>query len=196
MALQQLSFGGVGRISYCSRCKRPLSNPKSVDAGMGPICRGHGGGMKDDVCKREQFADSPVVGDDDWLELTEALVLQRDGDDNHAVVRTNVPHLVAHHSPSGFEFGYAGSGPADLALNVCQWYLNHIGYQGEKSQCFDGNCFSLAFILHQDFKRTFIACAPHEGIVIPFQQIQYWFNQHITEDLKRTYAVATEEELE
>ena len=149
--------------------------------------------MKDDICKREEFADGPVIGDDDWLELSEALVLQRDGDDNHAIVRTNVPHLVAHHSPSGFEWGYAGSGPADLALNVCQWYLNRIHYQGMKSKCFDGTCFSMAFVLHQEFKRTFIACAPHEGIVIPFEQIQLWFNEHITDDLKRMYPAEVDE---
>lgn len=192
--LQQLSFGGVGRVSYCSRCKRPLSNPKSVDAGMGPICRGHGGDMNDGVCKREDFTDSEVLGEYCDVDLDEALVLQRDGDNDHAVVRTNVPHLVVHHSPSGFEFGYAGSGPADLALNVCQWYLNSIGYRGEKSQCFDGHCWSLAWVLHQDFKRDFIASAPHEGTVIPFNQIKYWFDKNITDDLKRTYAMAEEVE--
>jgi len=191
MALQQLSFGGVAKVGYCSRCKKPLSNPASVEAGMGPICRGHGGKMKDDVCKREEFADGPVVGDDDWLELSEALVLQRLYDDK-VPVRTNVPHLVVHHSPSGFEFGYGGSGPADLALNVCQWYLNRIGYRGMKSECFDGTCFSLAFVLHQEFKRTFIEAAPHQGATIPFEQIQLWFNKHITEDLKRMYAVEEE----
>ena len=39
--LQQLSFGGVSVISFCARCGKPLSNPTSVQAGMGPICRGH-----------------------------------------------------------------------------------------------------------------------------------------------------------
>lgn len=188
MVLQQLAFGGVSRISYCSRCKKPLSNPISVDAGMGPICRGHGGTMRDDVCKREGFADGEVVGEYCDMDLNEGLVLQRDGDNDHAIVRTNVPHLVVHHSPSGFEFGYAGSGPADLALNVCQWYLNRIHYQGEKTQCFDGNCFSLAWVLHQDFKRDFIANAPHKGTVIAFGWIKEWFDQHITEDKKRMYA--------
>ncbi len=65
--------------------------------------------------------------------------MQREGDDYHAIVSTNVPHLGVHHSPSGFEFGYGGSGPADLALNVCQFYLNSIGYQGEKTNC----CFAI-----------------------------------------------------
>jgi hypothetical protein len=192
MMLQQLSFGSVSRISYCSRCKKPLSNPASVDAGMGPICRGHGGRtMKDGECKRQEFSDEPIVDD---IPLAFALVLQRDGDDDHAVVRTNVPHLVVHHSPSGFEFGYGGSGPADLALNVCQWYLLHIKYQGEKTKCFDGNCFSLAWILHQDFKRAFIENAPHLGVTIPRAEILEWFETHITEELKSNYAIAEDEQ--
>lgn len=107
--LQQLSFGGVARISYCSRCKKPLSNPISVREGMGPICRGHGG-IEMDQCKRSEFSDAPLLGE--HISLNVALVLQRDGDDHHAITRTNVPHLVAHHSPSGFEWGYGGSGPA------------------------------------------------------------------------------------
>lgn len=182
--LQQLAFGGVSRISYCSRCKKPLSNPVSVDAGMGPICRGHGGKEMNE-CKRDKFSDKPI---DDFISLAQALVLQRDGDDDHSVVKTNVPHLVVHHSPDGFEFGYGGSGPADLALNVCQWYLTSIGYEGEKSKCFDGHCWSLAWVLHQDFKRTFVASAPRRGITIPMVEIKHWFEEHITEDMKRMYA--------
>ena len=30
---------------------------------------------------------------------------------------TNVPHLVIHHSPTGYAWGYGGSGHADLARN-------------------------------------------------------------------------------
>ena len=56
-------------------------------------------------------------------------------------VFTNVPHIVTHHSPTGFEFGYGGSGPADLALNVCQAYLNMQDYRGRKSKCWDGECW-------------------------------------------------------
>lgn len=188
MALQQLSFGGVSRISYCSRCKKPLSNPDSVEAGMGPICRGHGGKEMNER-KQADFSDQPI---DDPISLTVALVLQRDGDDDHAVVRTNVPHLVVHHSPSGFDFGYGGSGPADLALNACQFYLSSIGYVGEKIDCFDGVCWSLAYALHQDFKWHFISNAPHQGITIPMAEIKAWFDAHITEDLKQMYAALEE----
>ena len=143
-----------------------------------------------ELCQRNDFTDELIRED---IPLSQALVLQRDGDDDHAIVRTNVPHLVVHHSPNGFEFGYGGSGPADLALNVCQVYLNSIGYQGEKTECFDGACWSVAWILHQDFKRDFIASAPHKGISIPMAEIKAWFDQRLTEDLLATYALSDEE---
>lgn len=41
--LEQMSFGGVKAMSFCSNCGRPLSNPISVSMGIGPICRGHSG---------------------------------------------------------------------------------------------------------------------------------------------------------
>ena len=30
----------------------------------------------------------------------------------------NVSHMIVRHSPDGFEWGYGGSGPSDLALNI------------------------------------------------------------------------------
>jgi hypothetical protein len=189
--LQQLTFGGVSRISYCARCKKPLSNPVSVDAGMGPICRGHGGKEMNEICEKDDFADKT----DFSVPFSEALVLRREFQDAEKVggVFTNVPHLVVAHSPSGFEWGYGGSGPADLALNVCQTYLNSIGYQGVKTQCHDGQCWSLAWQLHQDFKWSFIANAPREGITIPMAEIKRWFDEHLTDEMKSLYA--NEEEL-
>lgn len=137
-----------------------------------------------DNCEQYEFGDQDIAED---IPLALALVLQRDGSDYHAIVRTKVPHLVVSHSPTGFEFGYGGSGPADLALNICQWYLLHIDYQGEKIECFDGVCYSIAWVLHQAFKREFIANAPHQGIVIPMSQIEQWFTQNISGDMKILY---------
>jgi len=154
--------------------------------------------MGSDICKRDEFSDGEI---EDFTPLSQALVLTRrprpvDREDNPAEVGeclTNVPHLVVHHSPDGFEFGYAGSGPADLALNVCQVYLNSIGYHGEQTQCYDGKCWSLAWVLHQDFKRQFIASAPREGITIPMETIKAWFDEKLTNDLKRMYAMNEDE---
>ena len=82
--------------------------------------------------------------------LTNGIILQR-ADDGSVV--TNIPHLVVEHSPTGFEFGFGGSGPADLALNIVEVILRKMDYQGEKVQCFDGRCFALAHELYQDFNK-------------------------------------------
>ena len=38
-------------------------------------------------------------------------------------------------------------------------------------------------MLHQDFKRDFLAGAPREGITIPFEILDAWFQLRITDDL-------------
>lgn len=78
-------------------------------------------------------------------------------------VWVNVPWLVKDHSPDGFEFGYGGSGPADLALNALQAFLQLLGYRGELTgPLWDGNkVYELAWRLHQQFKWDFIAAVGH-----------------------------------
>lgn len=104
--------------------------------------------------------------------ITEGIVLHRREDTGEA--QTNIYHRVTHHSPDGFEWGYGGSGPADLALNVLENALIEMGYQGEKIKCWKGKCFKLAWNLHQAFKRDFIAGVPPEGMVIPWGDVQAW----------------------
>jgi hypothetical protein len=61
--------------------------------------------------------------------------------------RFNFPQRIRYHSPTGMEFGYAGSGPADTALNVLIHFVD-----GRK-----------AWALHQDFKRYFISWLTRES---------------------------------
>ena len=65
-----------------------------------------------------------------------------------------------NHSPDGFEWGYHGSGPAQLALAILADYLSHRGIPT-----------SLALQPYQEFKRQFIAMAPKAGAVITSDQI-------------------------
>jgi|SRR5579859_1133707 len=59
------------------------------------------------------------------------------------------PRLDLHnHSPNGFEWGYGGSGPAQLALALV---ADHLGDSGR------------ALALYQDFKREVVATLPHDG---------------------------------
>lgn len=86
-------------------------------------------------------------GDQEFYDFTlfdpieSGIILRRDDPEAVGGIYTNVPHLVTHHSPSGYEFGYGGSGPADLALNICEIILNRIGYEGERTKCYAGDCW-------------------------------------------------------
>ena len=153
--------------------------------------------MNSDLCNRDEFSDAF----DDAIRFDVALVLKRrprrvlfednPGESGQAV--TNVPHLVVHHSPDGYEFGYGGSGPSDLALNVCQLYLNMVDYEGQQTKCYDGNCWSLAWALHHQFKGAFISGARRSGEVIPFAKIDAWFKSKLTSDVLDQYSIHTKE---
>ncbi len=75
--------------------------------------------------------------------------------------RVNIPHAHKVHSPSGFDWGYGGSGPADLALNIlalcCAW--------------------PDAKRLYQDFKHSVIArLAQSGGALITTERIGEWLD--------------------
>jgi|SRR5215831_9674775 len=61
-----------------------------------------------------------------------------------------------NHSPSGFEWGYGGSGPAQLALALL---ADHLADDEE------------AVTLHQDFKRTVVALLAYSGWTLTSSQI-------------------------
>src|SRR5512139_3864382 len=106
------------------------------------------------------------------------LVLMR----NEYGVWTNALHLVMHHSPTGFEWGYAGSGPADLALNVVEMILHQLKYTGPRLDCFDGECFEMAWTLHQPFKRQFITPVPLSGGAVPYALMRDWVAERIRQE--------------
>jgi hypothetical protein len=86
-------------------------------------------------------------------------------------VQTNVPWSVIHHSPTGFEWGYGGSGPADLALNILNAFIPP-GHDGSVPlACHEGECSRTALLFHQEFKNQFLVSMPREGGVITAQQI-------------------------
>ena len=66
-----------------------------------------------------------------------------------------------NHSPTGFEWGYGGSGPAQLALAILADHLN----DDEE-----------AVRLHQDFKREVVANFDSRGWMLTTEQIQRVLN--------------------
>ena len=62
-----------------------------------------------------------------------------------------------NHSPTGFEWGYGGSGPAQLALAVL---ADHLGVDTE------------AVSLHQAFKSAVVARLPGKGWTLTTEEIR------------------------
>lgn len=69
-------------------------------------------------------------------------------------------HFVVH-SPDGFEWGYHGSGPAELALNVLALFVPP----------------PEAWRLHQEFKRAFVAPMPRRGGILRTTEIIAWIRE-------------------
>ncbi len=72
-------------------------------------------------------------------------------------VTSRLKHIVRH-SPTGLEFGYGGSGPADTALSILTDLLGP----------------EIAGRFYQHFKWDFIAQARENVLTITEQQIRAW----------------------
>jgi hypothetical protein len=105
-----------------------------------------------------------------------------EGDSNYTVTKAlcNIPGpRVVWHSPDGYEWGYCGSGPADLALNILHYCLP-VGCDGEPAEkLFRGQCSAIACKLHQHFKEHFIARLPKEGGTIPGALVDAWIQTEL-----------------
>ncbi len=157
------------RSAMCEVCHRALKDPRSIEIGMGPVCAGK-------VRRKEYMEDN-----DRRLEETRKLINALFGamDETGAYFipesvrdfelrRVNgepsadVPHKLVYHSPTGFEWGYGGSGPADLALNILASFLP----------------LRQAWALHQPFKWRFIATMPREGGTIKGDDIRQFLKEN------------------
>jgi hypothetical protein len=78
---------------------------------------------------------------------------------------TRLKQRIVWHSPDGFQWGYGGSGPADLALNMLYDYFLRTKKKPAKK---------LALNLYQLFKRELIAMA-EQNLSITGEQIESWF---------------------
>ncbi len=85
----------------------------------------------------------------------------RDGVDTSDEMKTNIPHRVKHHSPTGMNVGYGGGGPADFALNILQFRLEQLGFDGKRTKQNWSKewMFEDLWGVYQTFKRHFLADA-------------------------------------
>jgi hypothetical protein len=93
----------------------------------------------------------------------------------------SLKHIVRH-SPTGMEFGYGGSGPADLALSIL-------------TDVFGGRV-ELADLYYMDFKFELVAGWSSDEWVITSDEIDEWLKKKTgsgIEDLKQRYDALDEE---
>jgi hypothetical protein len=72
--------------------------------------------------------------------------------------RASIPQRLVHHSPDGFEWGYLGSGPSDLALNILALFVDP----------------PEAFRLHTAYKFDVVAHLPHDGGTVTARSVLDW----------------------
>ena len=145
-----VAFGHVGEA--LGRLDETLAGPGGDGAGGGAlrlvVSNGAPGPPQDRIGIPVRPEYEAITGD------AEDVVLWRTAE---GVARASVPH-AARHSPTGIEWGYGGSGPADLALSVLLVLV------GERA----------AGALYQQFKHEVVAHVPEEGGVLPAEDVRAW----------------------
>ena len=167
--MKTLKQNMVGR---CARCGRILTDPESVARGMGPFCAAS--------ADFEEFGGTgsrPALLKPSFEECRKILCERLP--DGTAVF--NIPQRIAHHSPTGMEWGYGGSGPADFALNVL-----HLIYEREPGEELVeyGNHLLPEFVVssYQDFKWEVITRLQPDKNEISEGFVQYWI-KHMQEQV-------------
>jgi len=162
------------QVPRCKECNRKLKDYESVLRGYGSTCwsrlkGGTAGVIRIPLGTKMRFKrehEMSSVADMPLFAHTEDVILRRIG----RRVATNVPHKVIYHSPDGYEFGYAGSGSADLAINI----LMHYGLE-----------FEDAFAIHHEFMLVFVATVPRNGGAILATKIREWIRNNRAKEVQR-----------
>jgi hypothetical protein len=91
---------------------------------------------------------------------------------------SSLPQRHVHYAPAGFDWGFGGSGPADLALNLLARFLP-LASEATGVVLRDGSSVSeAAWALHQAFKYDLIATLPRAGGDISAESIRAWITTH------------------
>lgn len=154
----------------CRRCNRALKREPWRSQGIGKICSAKEAADRERQNEETGDVIVPYDGGDIWIERLACATGTENGTEylKHSCsgIRTNVQRTVVRHSPSGFNFGYAGSGPADLALNICRMFTTP----------------EIADMRYQDFKREFLG-ADGDRLEIKRDDIMRWMADKSAEEL-------------
>jgi hypothetical protein len=100
----------------------------------------------------------------------------RDDEGTHVLANDKPLRHVSYHSPSGFEWGYGGSGPADLALSILSHYFNE-RYLNTAYLKKYGSRTSQAWLYHQRFKWDFVSKWEKREWMISSEEIAGWLKK-------------------
>jgi len=183
-------MGFAYRSTTCRACGRALKNTRSMIAGIGPICEKR---------ERKEREASTMTNTDRADLVFDPVTLDIRCERRDDGLHFNIPHWFVHHSPSGFEWGYEGSGPADFALNILAIFIGPpppavpapdedadddewsawIDYTAQRVALWDGSIVHCdVWQLHQPFKNEFVAKLPREGGIIEGSRIIEWLGEH------------------
>lgn len=143
-------------FTFFLRCGRALKNKRSMQIGYGPVCaKKHFQEQEKtlDFSENNQFYDLPYDG-------TKILCRR----DQSGKVHFNFYQQVVKHSPTGMEWGYGGSGPADFAINA----LLKIGVDKDIATC---------PVIYQNFKEQFVSILPATGGEILISDIKKFLKE-------------------
>jgi hypothetical protein len=92
--------------------------------------------------------------------------------------RSSLPQRHVHYAPTGFDWGFGGSGPADLALNLLARFLP-LAPEATGVVLRDGSSVSeAAWALHQAFKYDLLVTLPRSGGHLTPETIRAWITTH------------------
>jgi hypothetical protein len=92
--------------------------------------------------------------------------------------RSSIAQRHEHYAPTGFDWGFGGSGPADLALNMLALFLP-LAPEATGVVLRDGSFVSeAAWALHHECKYDLIATLPRSGGHITAETIRTWITTH------------------
>jgi Family of unknown function (DUF6166) len=97
---------------------------------------------------------------------------------------------VIYHSPTGLEWGYSGSGPADLALSLLVHYFKETYVTTAFLKTFHA-VPSRAWHYHQPFTFEIVAAFPHTSWRLSSDEIESWLARkplHVPSSLLSTSA--------
>lgn len=171
LSITQAALPGMPPLapaSSCRICERPLTDPTSIARGIGPTCaRKHGAATA-------MTAQEAPVTLDPFDRYTMDITCRRLADGTPVF---NIAKRHRHHDTTeGMEFGYGGSGPADLALNILA--LFQPAHPSLRTvTLWDGTeVDGLVWDAHQDFKNAYLAALPDFGGTIPGDAITAWLD--------------------